>query len=229
MPSQASDADLQTLVDMRDGTVHAAQNAEVEERLVVAFVHQADAFLKDLGRDRGAFWASQLGVVDALLADATDKTERQVAVRIAGARADFERRYGGGPAEVLQLVRQLAASARLDEATARTQCPACASTGIAVGDHEVDWDYERGEDGHFRSTRGKVWFNAGAFECTVCGLELDDETELAAAGMHVRWLVPGADPSDYDPGFDEDLLYEALRDREREDREEEERSYIDPW
>jgi hypothetical protein len=49
-----------------------------------------------------------------------------------------------------------------------------------------------------------------------------DETELAAAELEQRWLVPGADPSDYDPGFDEDLLYEAWRDCEREDREEEE-------
>jgi hypothetical protein len=227
VPSRASDADLQTLVDMRDGTVHAAQNAEVEERLVVAFVHQADAFLADLGRDRGAFWAGQLGVVDALLADATDKTAREVAVRVAGARAEFERRYGGGPVEVLELVRQLAASSRLDMEEERVQCPACASSGTSLGDHEVDWDYERGEDGRFHATTGKVWFNAGFFECTVCGLELENEAELTAAGLELRWLVAGADPDDYDPGFDEDLLYEAWRDREREDREEEEWSYID--
>ncbi len=106
------------------------------------------------------------------------------------------------------------------------QCPACASPGTGLGDHEVDWDYERGEDGRFRSTLGKVWFDAGAFECTVCGLELGDEAELAVAGLELRWLVPDADPNDYDPGSDEDLLYEAWR--ERSDREEEERSYIDP-
>src|SRR5215471_19857392 len=46
--SRASDDDLRILVDMRDGTVHAAQNDEVEERLVVAFVQHADALLADL-------------------------------------------------------------------------------------------------------------------------------------------------------------------------------------
>jgi hypothetical protein len=130
------------------------------------------------------------------------------------------------PAEVLQLVRQLAASSKLDMEEERVQCPACASPGTGWGDHEVDWDYERGEDGRFRATNGKVWFNPYTFECTVCGLVLESDAELAGAGLEVRWLVPGADPKDYDPGFDEDLLYEAWR--ERSEREEEERSYVDP-
>ena len=95
VPSRAADKDdLRILVDMRDGTVHAGQNEELKERLAVAFVRQADAFLKDLGRDRAGFWGGQLGVVDALLAVAADKTARAVAVRVAGGRADFARRYG---------------------------------------------------------------------------------------------------------------------------------------
>lgn len=217
--SRASDADLQTLVDMRDGTVHAAQSAVVEENLVVAFIHHADAFLEDLGRDRAGFWGGQLGVVDALLADAIDKTAREVAVRVAGARADFERRHGDVPAEVLSLLRQLTASSEFEWEEELMECPACASPGVGWGDHEVDWDYERDETGRFRSTRGKVWFNASDFACRVCGLHLDDEAEIAAAGLEPRWLVPGADPNDYDPGFDDDLQYEAHRD-ERREREE---------
>jgi hypothetical protein len=222
--SPASDADLQTLVDMRDGTVHAAQNDEVEERLVVAFIRHSDAFLEDLDRDRATFWGGQLGVVDALLAVATDKTARAVALRIAGARADFERRYRDALPEVLQLVRQIAASSKLDINDERMECPACASPGVESGDHEIDWDYEHDASGRFRSTRGKVWFNASDFACEICGLHLDDEAELAAAGLEPRWLVPGADPNVYDPGFDEDLLYESWRDerREREEREDQE-------
>ena len=211
VPSQAPEADLQMLVDLRDGTVHAGHDDEVEERLVVAFARQADAFLADLRRDRTAFWAAQLGMVDALLAEATDKTARVVAVKIAGARAEFGRGYGGGPPEVLDLVRRLAASARPDAEEERMQCPACASAGFGIGDHEVDWDYERDDEGHFHATIGKVWFNVTGFECTICGLDFHDEAEVAAAGMEVRWLVPGADPNDYDPGFDEDLLYEGWR------------------
>src|SRR5260221_988091 len=73
VPSNASEDDLRTLVDVRDGTVHAAQEDELEERLLVAFVQHADALLMDLERDRAGFWGPQLSVVDALLADASDK------------------------------------------------------------------------------------------------------------------------------------------------------------
>ena len=85
--SSASNVDLGTLVDMRDGTVHAAQDNVVEERLLVAFVQYADALLADLGWDRAEFWDGQLAVVDALLADASDKVEHEVAVKVAAASA----------------------------------------------------------------------------------------------------------------------------------------------
>ena len=83
--SPASDADLRTLVDLHDGTVHAAMNEELEERLMAAFAQHADALLSDLGRDRSAFWGSQLNVVDALPADAGDKVKHRVQVMLAGA------------------------------------------------------------------------------------------------------------------------------------------------
>jgi hypothetical protein len=163
--SRAPDGELKTLVDLRDGTVHAAQTEELEERLVVAFVLHADAFLADLGRDRSAFWRGRLGVVDALLAEAADKTARAVAVRIAGARAEFARSYGDAPAEVLQVVRQIAAASRLDRDEWQKDCPACGSVAVVGGDPEVDWDYEIDMQGRYRATRGKVWFNALALAC----------------------------------------------------------------
>ena len=87
--STASVAALEMLVDMRDGTVHAAQNDELEERLVVTFVQHCDVLLEDLGADRNEFWGRQLTVVDALLADASDKVAHHVEVKLAAARARF--------------------------------------------------------------------------------------------------------------------------------------------
>ena len=105
--SVAPDADLRTLIDLRDGTVHAAMNHEVEERLLVAFVQHADALLADLGRDRSGFWDGQLEVVDALLTDASDKVKHRVEVMLASARAQFKQRYGKEPAELVEHVQQL--------------------------------------------------------------------------------------------------------------------------
>jgi hypothetical protein len=81
--SKTDDRDLDTLVDMRNGVVHAAENVEVEERILAAFAQRTDVLLGDLGRDRKDFWGGQLTVVDALLKDASDKLAHRVEVRLA--------------------------------------------------------------------------------------------------------------------------------------------------
>jgi hypothetical protein len=43
--SKAARDDLQTLVDIRNGIVHAAEDTEVEERILTAFVQQADSLI----------------------------------------------------------------------------------------------------------------------------------------------------------------------------------------
>src|ERR1700722_4971309 len=58
--SRADKDDLQLLIDMRNGVVHAATETEVEERILAAFTQQADALLNELGRNRGDFWGGQL-------------------------------------------------------------------------------------------------------------------------------------------------------------------------
>jgi hypothetical protein len=68
---------------MRYGTVHAASDEEVEERLVVAFIQYAEALLEDLDRRREWLWGGQVEVVDALLASSTDKTIRRVKIKLA--------------------------------------------------------------------------------------------------------------------------------------------------
>jgi hypothetical protein len=68
--SEASEDDLDLLIDLRDGVVHAAVSDEVEERLLVAFVQQVDATLLDINKSRADFWSNRLDVVDAWVANA---------------------------------------------------------------------------------------------------------------------------------------------------------------
>ncbi len=203
---------------MRDGTVHAAQDDEVEDRLVVVFVQHADALLAGVGHDRAEFWGGWLAVVDALLADASDKVAHLVAVKLAAARANFQRQYGQVAAELVHLVRQLAKSQALDFGQESAACPACASPGVAGGSHDVDWEFKRDEQGVFQLTgRGTVWFFGDRFACSVCGLQLDSAAELSAAKMDVDWEVQGVNPADYDSvDLDEDAAYEAWRENRLE-------------
>src|SRR5258708_10222141 len=103
--STVPEDDLQTLIDMRDGAIHAAETHEVEQRLVAAFVRQADALLADLNRDRAAFWGGYLEEVDTLLADATDRVAHSVSVKLAAARRNFAQKYGWMTEEMLTAIR----------------------------------------------------------------------------------------------------------------------------
>jgi hypothetical protein len=190
--SPASDADLRTLVDLRDGTVHAAVNDEVEERLLAAFARHADALLSDLGRDRSDFWGSQLEVVDALLADASDKVKHRVDVMLAGARARFEQRYGREPPELMELVRQLEPDRELEpRSEVLIPCPVCQTPAALYGTHEFEPD-ESGPP----VVKPIVRFDIDGFSCRICGLRLKSKAELIAAGLWTRLKITTADSVD---------------------------------
>ena len=84
--------------------------------------------------------------------------------------------------------------------------PVCDSSALATGTHTVewvesDWDKETGEVSH---VEGEVWFTAQAFHCPVCGMRLDSEAEIDAAGIKTAWEIEGADWRNYEPGYDQD-------------------------
>lgn len=221
--STASYDDLRILVDMRDGVVHAAQDAEIEARILTAFVQHAGALLADLGRQRADFWAEQLGVVDALLTDATDKVAHLVAYKLAAAEASYTHEYGSmapSVAKIVRIARELSPSATLASDTALMRCPVCESNGIAVGDFEVEFGEPEWEDGVVTNVDGVVWFTAGEFFCRICRLRLDNPAELAQAKVNPRWEIEDADYRDYLPPweYDEDAAYDAWRE-ERAERE----------
>jgi hypothetical protein len=162
--SKAAKNDLRILVDMRNGIVHAAEDAKVEERILVAFVQQADTLLADLGRDRKDFWRGQLPVVDALLKDASDKLTHRVEMRFAAAAAMLERRKADEGDAVLGVLRAVSESVPLTAGQRLHRCPVCESSGIATGDHGVEWvptDWDK-ETGQVTSVDGEVWFTAQA-------------------------------------------------------------------
>jgi hypothetical protein len=217
--SKTPERDLDTLVDMRNGIVHAADDVEVEERILAAFAQHADALLEDLGRDHKDFWGGQLAVVDALLKDASDKLAHRVEVRLAAAEAWLEHRYVTEGKAVMDVVRALSNSAILTHSERFRQCPVCGSHSIAIGEHSVeyepaDWDKDTGE---VTNVVPEVWFSARSFRCNVCGLRLDSQAEMDKVFDPV-WQIEDADWREYEQLFydGEDDAYE----RWREERDE---------
>jgi len=208
------DRDLQTLADMRDGTIHAAMSDEVEVRLLVAFAQYADALLADMSRDRAEFWGSELGVIDALLADASNKIARDVTVKVAAAHAYYERRFASLPDEAVAIA--IAMSEASDDPggdQVPADCPACDSLGLAMGTHDVDWEPDEWEGDKPVNASGTVFFVPSVFECNICRLRLDSAAEIEAAGMEPRWEVEGADPLKYMQPADLSSFEEYYRDR----------------
>lgn len=185
--SPASMDQLETLIALRDGTVHAALSDEIELSLLVAFVQHADALLADLGRDRAEFWAGQLAVVDALLADAGDKVAHQVEVKLAQARASFDTKYAAQPPAVLEVIRRLAEPKHATDEQVPSPCPACGSIGAAHGSRQLNWGFDDpGEGMRFYNGHLTEWFSADRFSCQVCDLHLDTPSELTAANLDPR-------------------------------------------
>lgn len=187
-------------VDMRDGIVHAAEDAEVEERILTAFVQHTDSLLADLGRERSDFWNGHLTVVNALLKDASDKIAHRVDVRLAAAAAMLERRYATEGEAVIAALRTLSKSAPLGADQRFHPCSVCDSHGIATGGHSVEWvadDWDK-ETGEVTNAAGEVWFSAQKFRCPVCNLRLDSGAEIDKVFDPV-WEIEGADWRDYEP------------------------------
>jgi hypothetical protein len=213
--SKAVEGDLQTLIELRNGTVHAAEGAETGERILTAFVQQADALLADLGRAREDFWGGQLGVVEALLRDAGDKLAQRVKVKLAGAEAMLERQSASYGEAAIRALRTVSRSEPLTDAQRFYACPVCDCFGIAAGEHTVQW-VPAGWDkktGRAFELDGEVWFSARAFRCRLCGLRLDSEAEISAAGLDPEWKIEDADWRDYEPDTydDGDAAYERWR------------------
>ncbi|TVZ05026.1 hypothetical protein EAS64_10420 [Trebonia kvetii] len=200
--SKAVEADLNVLIAMRNGIVHAAESSEVEERILAAFAQQADALLADLGRDRADFWRGQLPVVDALLMDASNKLAHLIEVRLASARARLEQRYAAEGEAVISLIKALRKSAPETATRRLCKCPVCESFGTAAGEHSVEWDVDWDkETGNVTNAAPSVWFTAYAFRCQVCGLHLDTQAEIDACFDPV-WEIEDADWRDYEPDYE---------------------------
>lgn len=147
-----------------------------------------------------------------IMSEEIDHVRGRVHMLLSQAKANFDQQYGGMSADERDVLRRDAMPADLDDSLyAIADCPACGSPGLAEGTTDIDWDYEHLMPGsHW--PKGTMWFDAYAFSCRLCGLELSDPTELKAAGMADRWT------HDFDPEtlvleIDERVAYEVHRNK----------------
>jgi hypothetical protein len=80
---------------------------------------------RGLGARPGQFWGRHLAVVDALLAEESDRVTRQAGIRLAAARAAFADRRGDEEPEARHAVMRFSEMQEHTKDQQLLECPAC--------------------------------------------------------------------------------------------------------
>lgn len=212
------------MVDVRNGAVHVG--AGDESRFVLLdCLAVVGVLLERLGIERKDFFGSHVGTVGALLDERRTEISRQVAAKMAKARARLTRLEA-----ILGEAAFTKATDELEEqrwtldpddfatggAGVEVNCPECGSKARLFGDvdvsAEVDYDVEPLGGGHYDAIAmpyWEVWLTPTTFFCMVCNLQLHGSQELAEAGLPSRRFdVSGDDLGpDFDPGEHARAMY----------------------
>ncbi|MGW2706971.1 hypothetical protein [Streptomyces sp. NPDC001340] len=173
---------LQTLIELRNGTVHASGDDEAKDQIPTLATTIA-AMLKHLGTPVDDFWGRWTSAVNTAVDRQRSEIERDVEIRIKQARHLFEDRFKGLPKEL----KERAVSQELHVATAAFDhlveidgktfpssimtpggpCPSCtAQTTLLFGMVDRSADHTQ--------------YAPDGITCHVCGLSLYGFDEMAA-------------------------------------------------
>jgi hypothetical protein len=197
-------ASLQLLADVRNGVAHAGKlDPEADDATLVPFIRACDHLLSNLpGGDRASMWGEFISLVDARLSDSTKAAELLVADALAAARLAFDARFGSLDDAVrdgvLSGIENSYDLAKYEESI--VDCPACARSALTRGSYEVDWEADwdvEGGEGYVSGVYPVVTYSPGYLYCRVCGLELDGQEQLSAAGVADSWTLEDADAADF--------------------------------
>jgi hypothetical protein len=194
-------ADVELLVDLRDGVVHLGSAPEVDDRILRVFLKLTDLMLSDMGAERVTFWGDLIHVVDTLLVESEDRVANRVKAKIQLAIAEYDRRYRDLPAETRNHIRRVNLGNDWGDET--TECPACGCDGLVSGRYSIEDTYDI--DG---PEEGGEWvqFHASEFFCLICRLRLTEPSEMKVAGMKVSWIANGISTSEVAESLGVDVI-----------------------
>ena len=199
---------LTLLAEYRNSTIHLGEVPEVElTQLLRAYLAGSAAIVKGLELRPEDIFGDFAEMVTKQLDESLAQVQRVVAEKLARAKSDFQLRYAAlDPDQMKALVavtenRYTAMMMRYQDEL--VPCPACEHLGIANGDYEVDWDADYDDvSGLPTIAYPVVTLKPSAFVCDLCGLHLDNASELQAAGLPESLNIEDVDASDFydEPG-----------------------------
>lgn len=211
------------LLRIRNGEVHVGLIDKTQQhRTVVTFLRAISGLLEVAPGDRDELWFPHHGLVRAILDQNSERVNRDVHLKISAAIERFKRIEALTKDQreaVVAMIERSAEEREVDQA--EVTCPACQSSAVASGINEVEVgepDFNR--DGTVLGIQTSLTFWAWSLRCDLCGLQLDNQDELLAAGVPESWenldknvmrailenegtIAEYADLSGYEPDEDE--------------------------
>jgi hypothetical protein len=194
-------ARLKLLAEYRNSIIHLGEVPEVEvKQLFRSYLAGSSLILKSLELKPEEVFGEFAEMVSQELNEALAEVHVLVAEKLAQARDSFQQRYSAlDPAQLKALINVIESGYKSGMEKYRDvleECPACQNVGIASGDYDLDWDIDY-DNGIPIGGSPIVTLNPSDFVCNVCGLKLEDATELTAAGLPDSINIEDVDPSDF--------------------------------
>jgi rubrerythrin len=196
-------ARLTLLAEYRNSTVHFGEVPETEtKQLLRAYLAGSSAIIKGLELKTEDIYGEFAEIVAKQLDETLAEVQRTVAEKIVKARADSRMRYAALHLDQLEAVVSVIEgsykSLRERYRDELVTCPACGHLGIAAGDYDLDWEPEYDdESGLVNHAYPVVTLKPSTFACNICGLNLDNASELVAAGLPDSICIEDVDETDF--------------------------------
>lgn len=182
--------EVDVLVQSRNGAIHIGEaSGRRAERSLIAFLRASRQLLGEGGWDESAYWGKFKDFVDTRLSESANAARIRVASLVAKAQVEFDQRFARIDEEMRKamLATIIATYVPSSDEDQMLDCPACGTEVMASGSLEVDWqpEFERDEfeDPVISDVYPEVSFFPGHLDCRACGLVLDGQEELVAAGV----------------------------------------------
>ena len=199
----------QAIFVVRNSGVHLAfateESAHESARIMVRLL---EPLIVGLELDRATFWGDMLSAADTLLDETINEILAILEVKYSAARSRLKSRLEGLAADQRKIVLTAIAGrpSWLSDHDEPWECPVCGEQGtLGCGIEDVgqpEFDYEQVDIDEFIYHGGHIdrTAYASSFECSACGLELNDR-ELVYADLPTEFDL---EPRDCEPWEFED-------------------------
>jgi hypothetical protein len=184
----------QALFVARNGGAHLGLTTdEIARESARIMVRLLDPLIKVMSLDRAEFWGDMETVADTLLDEKANQISAVVEMKLVAARSRLEARLAGlGADERALVLKALAGQPFYARDEEPYDCPACLQTGVVYcelhdsGDPEFNYERVAYDEYVYHGGFIDQVAYAAAFQCSVCGLDLDYD-EMDALDMSTEF------------------------------------------